>query len=98
MARCRSFASQKLEYTFSPPFAFPPAGRPGLSRYIGLGWTSSRPLAGHDRAAQEELATPHPPRLLALQGAGEAGDPRRALQAHGLGCLDVLRGFCEEQI
>jgi hypothetical protein len=70
----------------------------GLGRDIGLGWASPRPLAGHHGAAQEELAAPYAPRFLALQGAREAGDPHWAFVAHGLGCLDVLRGLCEEQV
>ena len=76
----------------------PLAGRLGLGRDIGLGWASPWPLAGHHGAAQEELAAPYAPRFLALQGAGEAGDPHWAFEAHGLGCLDVLRGLCEEQV
>src|SRR5215813_8867828 len=85
-------------HVVSPPFMVPLAGRLGLSRHIGLGWASPWPLARHHDAAQEELAAPYAPRFLALQGAPEAGAPHGALPAHGLGCLDVLRGLCEEQV
>ena len=73
-----------------------------ISRWLGshvrLAWASPRPLARHDRAAQEELAAPDSPELPPLQRSGEAGGPRRALPAESLGRLHVIRRLGEEQL
>ena len=56
------------------------------------------PLAGHDHALDEQLATPDTPRLATLLGAGEAGLTDRAGPAERLGVLDVGRGLGEEDL
>ena len=44
-----------------------------------LTWTSARTLARNDRAAVEDLAAPHAPRLGAFQRRGQALPPDRAV-------------------
>ena len=63
------------------PATGPPAGSPGRlpgrqsvrlcglasDSWVVLAWTATRPLAGHDRAAQQQLAAPYSPRFPAIQ-------------------------------
>ena len=60
--------------------------------------TTAGPLASHDGALDEQLPTPDAPRLLALEGAGEALRPCGAEPAEGLGELDVLRSLGEPEL
>src|SRR5688572_31106491 len=53
--------------------------------------TAAGPLARDDRAALEDLATPHAPRLLPCQRAGQALRADRAVHAEPLGLLEVGR-------
>src|SRR5690606_34493172 len=63
-----------------------------------LARAAARPLARHDHTADEQLAAPDAPGLLALQRAGEALLAERALQAQGLGELDVGGSLGEAQL
>ena len=56
-----------------------------------LARTSPRPLARHDDTADEQLTAPDAPRLVPLQGAGQAGLLQRAVAAQCLRRLDVTR-------
>ena len=67
-----------------------------LRGHLGLARTSARAFTRHDRAAQEQLSPPDSPRLPPLQRSGEAGGPRWALPAQGLGQLHVIRRLGEE--
>src|SRR6478609_10965473 len=63
-----------------------------------LARTAAGSLPRDDGALDEQLPAPDAPRLLALESAGEALDPRGAEPAEGLGELDVLRSFGEPQL
>src|SRR4029453_3083238 len=67
--------------------------RPGL-----LGRPAATPLVGQDLPVDEQLATPDPPGLPALQGALQARDQRRARRADVLGPGNVLQFVTEEQL
>ena len=54
---------------------------------VGPAWTSARALAGDYHAAVEDLAAPDSPRFAARDGAGQAGQARRAVTAELLGHL-----------
>jgi hypothetical protein len=69
-----------------------------LGSHVRLARASPRSFARHDRAAQEQFAPPDSPGLPPLQRSGEAGGPRRALPAQGLGQLHVIRRLGEEQL
>jgi hypothetical protein len=72
--------------------------RPRLGSHVRLARASPRSFARHDRAAQEQFAPPDSPGLPPLQRSGEAGGPRRALPAQGLGQLHVIRRLGEVQL
>src|SRR6266511_2941061 len=57
----------------------------GVPREILLARTATGPLARDDRAALEDLAAPHAPRLATLDGAGKAVPTSR----HGPPCADA---------
>src|SRR5829696_6472002 len=63
-----------------------------------LARTAAGPLPSHDGALDEQLPTPHAPRLLALESAGEALDPRGTQPAERLGELDVLGPLGEPEL
>src|SRR5690606_28739567 len=61
-----------------------------------LRWPSTPPLGGEDLPVEEELPTPHTPRLTPLERSFEAGDQGRAGGADVLGPRDVLQLLAEE--
>ena len=63
-----------------------------------LAGTATRPLARNNRTTLEDLATPHAPRLGALNRTGQALDLQRARPAEGLRNLEVSRGVGEPQV
>jgi hypothetical protein len=65
---------------------------------FALAGAATRPFARHDHSGDEELATPHAPRLPTLERAGEAQFAHRAVQAEGLGSLDISGRLSEEQL
>src|ERR1700760_2469222 len=71
-----------------------------LGRLLGvrLAGTAARPLAGHDRAAQQQLAAPDSPRLTPLEGALESGRADPAVLAERLGRLHVGGCLGEKQL
>src|SRR5688572_479614 len=73
-------------------------GTTRLGGDVVLAGTTARPLAGHDDAGDDELATPDAPWLTPREGLGEAPGAERAGDAQGLGGLDVGRGLGEEQV
>src|SRR6478735_6498920 len=73
-------------------------GHAGSGSHRVLAGATSRPLAGDDGALDEELASPNAPRLLTLEGAGEALEPRGAEAAEGLGELHVLGSLGEPEL
>src|SRR3954453_4606921 len=68
------------------------------SRGAHLPGASPRPLPGDDDSAFEDLAAPDAPWLSAVQCAGEAGVPDRAVAAQALGLLEVFRALGEPQL
>src|ERR1700760_150496 len=72
--------------------------RPPLSGHLRLTGTPARALAGHDLAPQKQLAAPDAPRFPALQPSREARQASRAVLAHGLRLLHILRRLGEEQL
>src|SRR6478609_9971099 len=73
-------------------------GHAGSGSHGVLARTAAWPLASHDGALDEQLPAPDSPRLLALEGAGEALDARRAEPAERLGELDVLGSLGEPEL
>src|SRR5690349_16143509 len=69
---------------------------PVLRGHFGLARTPTRALARHDRAADQQLATPDTPGLPALERTGQAGQPGLTAPAHRLGGLHVLGRLGEE--
>src|SRR5260221_13129960 len=69
-------------------------GHPVLPSRSGSHVVLSRPaapaLAGNDLAADEQLSSPHAPRLPALDRTGQARGPDRAVAAQRLGKLNVV--------
>jgi hypothetical protein len=65
---------------------------------LALAGPATGALAGDDHSLQEQLSSPHPPRLAALDGAGEALGADRAGAAERLGELDVARRLGEEEL
>ncbi len=63
----------------------------GVPGQVGLAGPAPWPFARHDDPALEDLPAPDAPGLLALQRAGQAGDPDRTAAAHGLGLLQLGR-------
>ncbi len=63
-----------------------------------LAWPSTRTLACDDRAAVEDLAAPHAPRLLALERGRQALAPDRALRAQRLGAFEFDGALGEPHI
>ncbi|SQD99638.1 hypothetical protein FMEAI12_5500032 [Parafrankia sp. Ea1.12] len=63
-----------------------------------LAWAATRALAGHDTARHDEFTSPDSPRFVPVDGGRQAGEPHRAVHAHGLGGLDVRRGLSEEKL
>src|SRR4051794_39299395 len=55
----------------------------------GLAGPTTRAFSRDDSAVLENLATPHPPRLLPGQRAVQAGQPDRALGAQLLGLFQL---------
>ena len=68
------------------------------SGHIVFAGTSARAFVAHDRAAVENLTTPHTPRLGAFQRRRQALAPDRAARAERLGALQVGRGLGEPQV
>src|SRR5438067_2136038 len=62
-----------------------------------LRWPAAPPLAGQHLAVEEELTTPHSPRLAPLERTLEALGDDRADRADLLGARDVLQLLAEEQ-
>src|SRR5215472_13692026 len=75
-----------------------PCGRGGSGRDLILARTPARPLARDDLAAQEQLSAPDAPWLPALDGAGQAPVPDRAVGTQRLGELHVVGRLGEEQV
>src|SRR5690349_2258560 len=71
---------------------------PGLRGHLVLAGTTTRTLAGDDDALDEELSTPHAPRLATLEGPVQAERADRAVDAQGLGVLHVARRLGEPQL
>ena len=67
-----------------------PAGAQPSGGHVVLTWPAAPALAGHDLAADEQFSSPHSPRLPALDGAGQARGPDRAVAAQRLGQLNVV--------
>src|SRR5919112_553430 len=63
------------------------AGR-GSGRHLVLARPAARALAGDDHSLEEQLATPHAPRLAAFDGTRQALGADRAGPAQRLGELD----------
>src|SRR4051794_41548688 len=63
-----------------------------------LAGTAPRSLARDHDAALEDLATPDTPGLAAVQCAGQAGRPHRAVGAETLGKLQLRRALGEPQL
>ena len=70
----------------------------GIASEVLLARTAPRTLTRHDDTTLEDLATPHAPRLGALECTGEALDLQRATPAEGLRNLQVGRHIGEPQI
>src|SRR5690606_27309102 len=70
----------------------------GVPREVLLARTAPRPLTRNDRAALEDLATPHAPRLGALDGAREALGLHGAAPTKCLRDLEVSRRVGEPQV
>jgi len=64
--------------------------RIGSGSYVVLTWPAASALAGHDLAADEQLSSPHTPRLPALDRTGQARRPDGAVAAQRLGKLNVV--------
>jgi hypothetical protein len=60
--------------------------------------SAARALAGDDHSLEEQLSTPHAPRLTPLDGARQAFLADRAGAAQRLGELDVARRLGEEEL
>src|SRR4029077_4786221 len=71
---------------------------PVLRGHFGLARTPTWALPRHDRAADQQLATPDTPGLPALERTGQAGQPGLTAPAHRLGGLHVLGRLGEEQL
>src|SRR5689334_16695737 len=69
----------------------------GGGRGVALAGTSTGPLASNHRSLDEQLSTPHTPRLRALERSGQALGLERAGGAQRLRVLDVRRRFGEEE-
>src|SRR2546423_9970258 len=65
---------------------------------LRLAGPATRTLAGHDDTLDDELATPHAPRLAPLESAREALGTDGAGGAQRLGELDISRRLGEEEL
>src|SRR3954454_6340125 len=76
-----------------------PAGSTARARsaLVSAG-TAAWPLARDDGPLTEDLASPHAPRLLPIDRAGDARATDGAVGAQGLGVLDVSRRLGEEEL
>src|SRR5678816_2705874 len=64
---------------------------------VALAGTPTGPLARNHHTLDEQLATPHSPRLGTLERSGQALGLQRAGRAERLCVLDVRRRFGEEE-
>src|SRR3954465_14646687 len=71
--------------------------RSGCGYGVTLAGTPTGPLARNHHTLDEQLATPHSPRLGTLERSGQALGLQRAGRAKRLRVLDVRRRFGEEE-
>src|SRR3954452_4893281 len=72
------------------------SSRSGGGDGVALTWTPTGPLASDHCTLDEQLSSPHSPRLGALEPSGQALRHQRAGGAKRLRVLDVRRRFGEE--